>query len=112
MTVDKEPVMKKQPFTRDFLNARREAWIILVSWAICLAWTVGYCSVYAYDVAVEDLSEVLGMPGWVVWGVLVPWLSATAFSTWFGLVYMTDDDLGQVEPPGSGKESESGGSSE
>ncbi len=80
-----------------FLNARREAWLILIAWVVCLIWTVGYSAVAGYDVPPEEVSFVLGMPSWVFWGVLTPWIAATLFSVWFGLAYMTDDDLGASE---------------
>ena len=76
-----------------FLNARREAVIILIAWAVCLIWTVGYSALAGYDVAPDQVSVILGMPGWVFWGVLVPWMAATVFSVWFSLVYIADDDL-------------------
>ena len=85
------------PFDPVFLNARREAWLILMAWAVCLIWTVGYSAVAGYGVPSEEVSIVLGMPGWVFWGVLVPWIAATLFSVWFGLSYIADDDLGADE---------------
>ena len=80
-----------------FLNARREAWLILIAWVVCLIWTVGYSAVAGYGVLPEEVSIILGMPSWVFWGVLTPWIAATLFSVWFGLAYMTDDDLGETD---------------
>ncbi len=80
-----------------FLHARREAWQILVAWAVCLAWTVGYSALAGYDVPPQQVQLVLGMPGWVFFGVLVPWIAATAFSVWFGLYRIADDDLGEAD---------------
>lgn len=77
-----------------FLNARREAVIILIAWAVCLIWTVGYSALAGYGVDPDQVSIILGMPSWVFWGVLVPWIAATVFSVWFSLVYIADDDLG------------------
>ena len=76
-----------------FINARREAWKILLAWVVCLVWTVGYSALFGYDQDATELSLVLGMPSWVFWGVFTPWMAATAFSVWFGLFYMHDDDL-------------------
>ena len=89
------PDSTRTPFDPVFVNARREAWWILVAWAVCLIWTVGYCALWGYNVPPNEIRMILGMPGWVFWGVLVPWIAATLFSVWFGLVYIADDDLGE-----------------
>ena len=86
----------KASFDPTFLNARREAWLILGAWVVCLIWSVGYSAWAGYDVAPDQIDIVLGMPGWVFWGVLVPWVAATLFSVWFGLAYIADDDLGEA----------------
>jgi len=80
-------------FDPTFLNARREAGLILCAWAACLLWTVGYSALAGYRTPSDPIPLVLGMPGWVFWGVLVPWLAATLFSIWFGLSFIADDAL-------------------
>jgi len=70
-----------------FLRARHEAILILIAWAVFLIWTVGYSALAGYT----DSSLLLGMPRWVVLGILLPWVAATLFSVWFSLYYMTDD---------------------
>ena len=42
-------------------------------------------------------ATVLGMPSWVFWGVLVPWLGADLFGFWFCFFFMADDPLGESE---------------
>jgi hypothetical protein len=37
------------------------------------------------------------MPGWVFWGILMPWLFADLATIWFCFVYMVDDPLGPEE---------------
>ncbi len=91
------PESTETPFDRTFLHARREAWLILVAWAVCLIWTVGYCALAGYNVSPDQIRMILGMPSWVFWGVLVPWIAATLFSVWFSLAYMADDDLGETD---------------
>ena len=81
----------KEEHDHTFLNARKEAWLILLAWAVCLVWTVGYSAWAGY--APGEITLIFGMPGWVFWGVLFPWLIATGFSVWFGLFYMSDDEL-------------------
>ena len=80
-----------------FLHTRREAVLILIAWAVCLIWTVGYCALFGYDVPIDQLRYLLGMPSWVFWGVLVPWVAATLFSIWFALAVIADDDLGETQ---------------
>lgn len=74
---------------------RREATIVLVVWGLALSWSVGYCSLFAYNRDFDSLTFILGVPDWVFWGVAVPWGVCTLFSVWFAFVYMSDDDLGE-----------------
>lgn len=90
-----QPESTKPPFDPVFINARREAWWILAAWVVCLVWTVGYCALWGYNLPPDQIRTILGMPSWVVWGVLGPWIAATLFSVWFGLIYIADDDLGE-----------------
>ncbi len=72
-----------------FLHARREALHILLAWGICMVWTVGYCALFAYESG--EMSLLWGMPRWVVFGIVVPWVIATLYSLWFALFYMKED---------------------
>ena len=76
-----------------YLHARHEAKWILIAWAVCLVWTVGYSGLFGYEVDPSNMRLVLGVPSWVFFGVFVPWATATGFSVWFGLSYMQDDPL-------------------
>lgn len=75
-----------------FLRARREAALILASWVACLLWTITYSHLFGYRPQPPAL--VFGIPSWVFFGILVPWVAATAFSVWFSLRCMTDDNDG------------------
>ena len=83
----------KEDFDPLYLHAKQEAGQILVAWAVCLVWTVGYCALFGYDIDPSELQLVFGMPSWIFWGVFVPWMTATVFSVWYGLVYMRDDNV-------------------
>ena len=76
-----------------FIHSKREAGWIMISWAFFLIWTVGYAAIFGYDKDVESMQLVIGIPAWIFWGVLTPWVVATGFSVWFGLVFMKDDTL-------------------
>jgi hypothetical protein len=87
-------------------HARREAVVVLIAFAVCLVWSVGWCYLWGYDEPAEgQVAKVLGMPSWVFWGVLVPWLAADVFGVWFCFFYLADDPLGEAEDerrPGGG----------
>ena len=77
-----------------FVHARREALIILCTWATCLVWSVTTCITMGYDRSAEDIGFILGLPDWVFFGVCLPWGVAAVFSIVFVLFVMKDDDLG------------------
>ena len=90
-----------EPDRRDpvFLNSRREALIILTAWATCLVWAVGYCQFAGYETPEGPVPKTMGIPSWVFFGVLVPWVLASTFSIVFSLKFMKDHDLGEGEVP-------------
>ena len=85
--------LREDPLVR---SARREALIVLAILAAAMIWTLGYCSRHAYSGAPEDLELVLGFPAWVMWGVLVPWITCSLVSIVFAFAVMSDDPLGEA----------------
>src|SRR5262249_49362882 len=83
-------------------NARREGRLILAVWAACLVWSVGGGYLYGYRGDPAAIGLILGMPDWVFWSVVVPWVLCLVFSVWFCFGYMADDDLGQDREEGPG----------
>lgn len=85
-----------------FLNSRREAIVIFGVWLAALLWAVPYCYFNGYlgdDGSGFDLSTfstTWGIPSWLFWGILVPWIVADIFTTWFCFCFMKDDDLGEA----------------
>ena len=77
--------------TRSLHQSRRELWLILLAWLGCAIWVIGYCWANGYNLAPEEVSTVLGFPGWVFWGVVVPWMIANAFTFWFCLRALKND---------------------
>lgn len=77
-------------------SARREALICIVVWLIATTYSVMYCWIYGSHRSLDSLTFVLGFPDWIFYGVIVPWLACTAFSSWFCLFYMRDEDLGEA----------------
>ena len=85
-----------------FLHSRREALIIFCLWLTALLWAVPFCyfNEFGRPVDPETFSTVLGIPTWLFWGIVVPWLLADIFTIWFCFFYMKDDDLGEVHEGG------------
>ncbi len=73
-----------------FHQARREALQILILSGICMIWTVGYCGMFAYRTS--EVTFLWGIPQWVIFGIALPWLSATVYSLWFALIHMKEKD--------------------
>lgn len=91
MSRDIDPVLK---------NSRREAIIIGVVWFAATTFCCAYSYWAGYNrpgqaLGRQDLNVVLGMPSWVFWGIMVPWLVCALFTFWFAGVFMSDDDLGK-----------------
>jgi hypothetical protein len=82
-----------------FEHSRREGLIIMAVW---LASTIFCCSVCYFlgyirpdrPLGPDDVHPVFGIPAWMFWGVIVPWLASAVFTFWFAGWYMADDDLG------------------
>lgn len=100
MTSEPDRESQKAAYSRSYSSSRREALLILLAWAILLLWTVGYSSNAGQVEENQELVTVLGLPEWVFWGVLIPWIAALVFSIGFALFLMEDDDhdteMGQV----------------
>jgi hypothetical protein len=82
-----------------YLHGRREVVVVLIAWACCVIWCVSYCYTQGYNLDGESISITLGVPTWIFWGVLIPWIVAAVFSFWFALCFMVDEDLGDQSSP-------------
>ncbi len=79
-----------------FVHARREAVVILMVFFVCLTWSVGFYVVDGLQppgAAAQSTPTVWGLPRWVFWGLLCPWLAVDVFTFWFCFYYMKNDDL-------------------
>lgn len=81
-----------------FVHSRNEAIIIFGVWVVALLWSVPYCYLNGFPETfdAENLSTTMGIPTWLFWGILVPWLVADVFTTWFCFCYMKEDNLGEA----------------
>lgn len=78
------------------VSSLRELIWIVVAWTVSFAWVIGYCTWRGYDGEPTEFTLVLGMPSWVFWGILLPWVVVTAFTIWFALTQMADHPLDDV----------------
>jgi hypothetical protein len=87
-------------------SSRRESRFVAVLWVASCAWTVGYYALHGFGRrAAAQL--VWGLPAWVLWGIVAPWMVCLAATVWFSLWGMRDEDLGQDQaPPGTPREDE------
>ena len=79
-----------------FLHARRETLVLLVAFVIFLVWTILTCYILGYRQPTVDVRTVGGLPHWVFWGVVVPWMAANVFTFAFAWFYMANDPLGEA----------------
>ena len=94
---------------RTFRNSRREMRFVTVLWFLAFSWTLSYCYLNGYQHAPdawavraglasprspENLKVILGVPDWVAYGILAPWIVCSVVTVWFGMYGMRDDDLG------------------
>ena len=104
-----------------YRNSLREARFILAVWVVCFLWTVSYCYFNGY-LSHEPLTSStgpgvanllgplesfnrdpesltypldLGIPDWVFYGILMPWVICVVLSFWYGLFMFTEDDLSE-----------------
>lgn len=81
-------------------SSRREMKVVLGFWVVFALWTVLACWWLGYRGSTDPLAMklVMGMPSWVFWGIVVPWVVSMGFTIWFALCFMKDHDLGSDQP--------------
>jgi hypothetical protein len=90
-----KPLAPEDPVLR---SSRREALVALVIWLSAMAYTVGFSLWQGYGHQPGEMpSLVLGIPAWLVWGVIAPWLVCIVVSCWFAYGWMSDEPLGANE---------------
>ncbi len=109
-----QPEQKEDPI---YVHSLREAKIILIIWAICLVFSCTSCYLFGYlthpvgdgftisawvgplesfDRHPDSLKTPLGLgiPDWVLYGIVAPWLACIAMTFWFCLFVFHNDELG------------------
>jgi len=62
-------------------------------WIVFAVWTLGYNAIYAFDAESSADNPIWGMPRWIVFGILIPWIFALFLTVWFALRFMKDTPL-------------------
>lgn len=75
-------------------QGRREFVLVLAVWIGALVYTVGYCGLRGYGRTADDLTFVLGVPDWAMWGVIAPWTVCLVICWVFAYWIMSDAELG------------------
>jgi Protein of unknown function (DUF997) len=66
---------------------RREAMVAALIWIIAGVWTI----TASYTLSAErPLRFVAGLPAWVVWGIMLPWVTSFVVHVWYSLVFVGD----------------------
>lgn len=86
-----------------YRRARREALIIMAAYVVAMTWTALVCYFWGYQRDAATMTLILGMPDWVFWGIVVPWLASNLFTAWFTLGYMVDEQLADEDSPDAGE---------
>ncbi len=99
----------RKPAAQLYRQALRETFVVLAVWAVALVWTVGVCYLFGYQHAPDsflvrhglaaahtsaDFRQVLGLPDWVLFGIVAPWAACTVFTMAYSVWGMKDADLG------------------
>ncbi len=77
-----------------FRQSRKEMWVILAAWGVFLLWTgIGSAVLSASSTKPSLIPLIAGIPKWVAFGVVIPWVCALGFIIWFTTCFMKDTSL-------------------
>ena len=79
-----------------YRNSLRESLVALASWFVCGVYAITYCYLNGYGRRPEEIETYLGIPGWVLFGIFLPWVLCNVFAWWYCFRFIKEDDL---EPP-------------
>ena len=98
-----------------FVHSRREALVVVGIFFVFATCTL--TTAFTLGSRVSDgepgVPTFLGMPTWVFWSIVAPWVVANIITGWFCFYYMSDDELddGHADGHVDGNDAPSGGSS-
>ncbi len=74
-------------------SARREALFTALVTLGALAYSVGYCTWFAYPDSAAPVPTSWGVPNWFWWGIVAPWIVCLVVTVGFALWGMRDEPL-------------------
>jgi hypothetical protein len=80
-------------------SSRRETVVVILVWLAAMTYTVGYNWLFAYGRGPGEMRLVLGIPDWVLWGIILPWSACVVVCWWFAYGFMSDESLGKEQQP-------------
>ncbi len=97
-----QSVSKKAPpesLRESYRQSLRELWWIVGTWIVFALWNIASGALFAFDLpgVEEEVPVILGMPRWIFFTVLFPWLIGNVFIIWFALCFMKDTRLDEGE---------------
>jgi hypothetical protein len=79
----------------------KEAIVAVLLWFGAGVWVISVSYWLGYHRPVHSIG---GIPNWVLWGVLLPWVTLFFVHSWYSLVFMrADDNGGEPQDPGARK---------
>lgn len=84
-----------------YRQSLREFWWITGAWGVFVIWNVASGALFAYQIPDPgaEMATVMGVPRWVFFTVLFPWLFGNAFILWFATKLMKDSSLNGTSDP-------------
>ena len=94
---------------QSYRQSLREFWCIIAVCVIFITWTtlVGALTAFTLPEPGSDVPTILGMPRWVFFTVLFPWIAGNGVILWFSIYFMKDTSLEAVDPTGEEPANES-----
>ena len=106
---EKEPFAQVQSrhYRRCLKEAKVAAAIFLLAFLFCIA-VIAAWGYPGPGKRPPEFALVWGIPEWVFWGLLVPWLAMTGVTWWFALFVLRDDEPHLPMPDRREEDSEAG----
>ena len=106
--ISEQREQRNRELGESFRQASRESVVIVIGWLVFLIWTATVCAFGWGGESREPVPTWMGLPRWVIFGVILPWLAACGFTFWFTMFYMKDTDLDpdRTEETGENQEPE------
>ena len=84
---------------QSYRQSLREFWCIIATCVVFITWTtlVGALTAFTLPEPGATVPTILGMPRWVFFTVLFPWLVGNGVILWFSIYFMKDTSLGKPD---------------